>query len=594
MKTIIKENKNLLLEFIFSVIITKFGIGLFGIENNSVYVVIAVSLIMFLMDKLIQKSEYLKDKKVVIPLIIYAFLISIVMVMQSKITFNGDVGLSYLENIFSNFEILDIAKILVVFVIATLTTLNIGIWYKNTKFSIFDTIDKEKLKDKSAIKYWCIFSIFVAIPYLLYLLTYAPGAVLGDSLTSIVQGLGDVPFNNHHPVLYSMFVGFFMRIGRILNNNNIGTMLYSTAQLLIMSGIIGYFLVWLKKHNVKMKYILLTYLFFVANTIFAAYAIIMWKDPLFCGFIFLMTLFLYDIISQNGKPLKHFYGIFKFVILSILIAFFRNNGTYIVIGMYIVLLIWSRKKLIIFNIVNTITVIAIVIIQGPIYTKLGIISPTEESLAIPMQQIARTITYDGEITQEQEKFLNEILPIEKWKNKYKPCVVDSIKWDPDFNKTFLTDNKGEFIKIWAQMLPKNFSEYVKAYLMDTYGFWSIETKNEYGFVDTYIIKNDFGIERKDCIEKITGKSMENLFTKPDFIGAGTLFWIIVLSSALLIINKKQKYIFVLMPCLISWISIMVATPVAFSLRYVFMMVYSLPLIVMLPFMTKNKEKDLKL
>ena len=146
MKTIIKENKNLLLEFIFSVIITKFGIGLFGIENNSVYVVIAVSLIMFLMDKLIQKSEYLKDKKVVIPLIIYAFLISIVMVMQSKITFNGDVGLSYLENIFSNFEILDIAKILVVFVIATLTTLNIGIWYKNTKFSIFDTIDKEKLK----------------------------------------------------------------------------------------------------------------------------------------------------------------------------------------------------------------------------------------------------------------------------------------------------------------------------------------------------------------------------------------------------------------------------------------------------------------
>ena len=238
MKTIIKENKNLLLEFILSVIITKLGIGLFGIENNSVYVVIAVALIMFLIDKLIQKRESLKDKREVILLIIYAFLISIVMVIQSKITFNGDVGLSYLENTFSNFEILDIAKILVVFVITTLMTLNIGIWYKNTKFSILDTKDKEKLKAKSTIKYWCIFSISVAIPYLLYLLTYAPGAVLGDSLTSIVQGLGDVPFNNHHPVLYSMFVGFFMKIGRMLDNNNIGTMLYSTAQLLIMSGII--------------------------------------------------------------------------------------------------------------------------------------------------------------------------------------------------------------------------------------------------------------------------------------------------------------------------------------------------------------------
>ena len=80
MKTIVKENKNLILEFIISVIITKLGIGLFGIEK------------------------------------------------------------------------LDIAKILVVFVITTLITLNIGILYKNTKFSILDTIDKEKLKTKSAIK----------------------------------------------------------------------------------------------------------------------------------------------------------------------------------------------------------------------------------------------------------------------------------------------------------------------------------------------------------------------------------------------------------------------------------------------------------
>ena len=216
MKTIVKENKNLILEFIISVIITKLGIGLFGIENNSIYVVIAVSIIMLLMDKLVKDKDYLKNKKEIIPLIIYALLISIVFTIQSKITFNGDVGLSYLENTFSNFEILDIAKILVVFVITTLITLNIGILYKNTKFSILDTIDKEKLKTKSAIKYWCIFSIFVAIPYLLYLLTYAPGAVLGDSLTSIVQGWGDVPFNNHHPVLYSMFVGIFMRIGRML------------------------------------------------------------------------------------------------------------------------------------------------------------------------------------------------------------------------------------------------------------------------------------------------------------------------------------------------------------------------------------------
>lgn len=60
MKPIIKENKNLLLEFIFSVIVVKMIIGLFGLKNNSVYVVIAVSIIMFLIERLIKNKEYLK------------------------------------------------------------------------------------------------------------------------------------------------------------------------------------------------------------------------------------------------------------------------------------------------------------------------------------------------------------------------------------------------------------------------------------------------------------------------------------------------------------------------------------------------------
>lgn len=604
MKEIIKENKNLLLEFIFGTIFAESAIKIFKIKNNSIYVVLMVLAIIFLIDKILKNKEYFKNKIEVTLLTLYSLAISATIVIQSKITFKGEVGLSYLENTFSSFEKIDIAKFFIIFIGAILIFINLGIWIKNNKFTIFEEKNNKKtsnkfegkdnreISNKTERKYWIIFTILTAIPFLLYLLTYAPGAVLGDSMLSIIQGLGEAKFNNHHPVVYSIFVGFFMRIGRVLNNYNIGVMLYSVAQLLIMSGIIGYFLVWLKKHNVKMEYILLTYLFFVANTVFASYAIIMWKDPLFSGFVFLMTLYIFDIIEQNGEPLKKISGIIKFVILSLLIAFFRNNGIYIVIGMYLTLLIWSRKKLLKFNIVNTITVIAILVIQGPVYTKLGIVSPTEEALAIPMQQIARTVAYDGNITQEQEEFLNKILPIEKWKIRYEPCVVDSIKWDSNFDTKFLADHKGEFLKVWAQMLPSNFKEYVKAYLMDTYGFWSIETKNRYGFVDTYIIINNLGIKETDIIKNVTGKSMRKVFSTPDFLGSGTLLWITILSGIILIMNKKQKYLFVLLPCMISWLSIMVATPVAFSLRYVFMMAYALPLIIMLPFITKKDDNKI--
>lgn len=145
--------------------------------------------------------------------------------------------------------------------------------------------------------------------------------------------------------------------------------------------------------------------------------------------------------------------------------------------------------------------------------------------------------------------------------------------------------------MWAQILPSNLSNYIKAYLMNTYGFWSLETKNKYGYVDTYIIDNSYGIKRTDYIEKYLGFSLESKLTKPDFLGSGTLMWIMLLSIFLLIINKNYKYILVLLPCIIGWVSIMIATPVAFSLRYVFMLAYALPLMIMLPMLVKNQKEE---
>lgn len=116
MKTISKENKNLLLKFILSAILVKIIIELFELKNNSVYVVIVVSIIMFLIDRVIKNKKYLKNKTEFILLTLYGFIISMVIIIQNKITFNGEVGLSYLENTFSSFEMIDIIKFLTIFI----------------------------------------------------------------------------------------------------------------------------------------------------------------------------------------------------------------------------------------------------------------------------------------------------------------------------------------------------------------------------------------------------------------------------------------------------------------------------------------------
>ena len=102
-------------------------------------------------------------------------------------------------------------------------------------------------------------------------------------------------------------------------------------------------------------------------------------------------------------------------------------------------------------------------------------------------------------------------------------------------------------------------------------------------------ENVFEIEREDIIKKYTGVSLEDIFMKPNFIGAGTLLWLMILSGVLVISINKSKYLIVLAPSLLLVLTIFIATPVAFSLRYVFILPYALPLYVAMPFMIKNKQ-----
>jgi hypothetical protein len=53
--------------------------------------------------------------------------------------------------------------------------------------------------------------------------------------------------------------------------------------------------------------------------------------------------------------------------------------------------------------------------------------------------------------------------------------------------------------------------------------------------------------------------------------------------ALLAIRRRGDLIVVLAPCLLLWLTIMIAAPVAFSLRYVFVLPLCIPAIVLLPF-----------
>ena len=58
--------------------------------------------------------------------------------------------------------------------------------------------------------------LLLLVSWLPYLLSFAPGSVLDDSLASITPWTNGTLLTNHHPVVYSLLVGGFVSLSKIL------------------------------------------------------------------------------------------------------------------------------------------------------------------------------------------------------------------------------------------------------------------------------------------------------------------------------------------------------------------------------------------
>ncbi|MPN48005.1 hypothetical protein SDC9_195609 [bioreactor metagenome] len=77
---------------------------------------------------------------------------------------------------------------------------------------------------------------------------------------------------------------------------------------------------------------------------------------------------------------------------------------------------------------------------------------------------------------------------------------------------------------------------------------------------------------------------EKLSTFRPMLGSGTLVWIMFLSLTLCLeLGQKRRDLFYA-PSLFLWLSVMIATPVAFSFRYVYVLAILFPLMLVYPFL----------
>lgn len=442
------------------------------------------------------------------------------------------------------------------------------------------------------LKPFLISSAAIAALWLPYLLAYWPGLIFGDTLSSFNQIFG-APLSNHHPVVFTLTIKLCLQITSFFGlSRTFGIALYTILQMAFMAICLGYLAVWfIERLSVRKQFVWFMVAIFGISPYIATYSIALWKDPVFSCSICIICVILADAVLAREAALSQFQKI-ALCLLSLAAMLFRNNGVYIVLLLVLLLAVafivshirkQSFKYVPIF-IPLCISLAAYLVISGPIYSALHV-APTEkvESLGIPLNQMARVAALNGDMSDSDRTYMDSLLPLEQYKDKYRPTCTDMLKWDPKFNSEPLNNN---FWSHWISMMIRNPKVYFEAWEMQTFGYWTINvpaatqyTANIHAGVPRNV-NLQYGIGYDIASKNLLSlDSIRNALPLSSYsISGGFVFWILFFACTILILNKRWQWILPVLPLLLLYGTLFIASPIWYWPRYIYTAQLALPVV----------------
>lgn len=524
----------------------------------------------------------------------YAILFAIMCILDMHIVNEQVAHSTVLTTYLTSFGVMDLPIFVLIMIAAYLVIVFCGRLLQN--IAGFFISDKEK-KGNSHICFMVIFAVII-IAWIPYFMSCWPGGIYNDTLDSIHIALGEQQMDNQNTVLYALFWRLIFSIGNVVDQGAYGGLkLMTIVQAVYIAATAACFFTWLRKKGVRIGIIIIFTGLIAIMPVFPFYAISLWKDTLFGVTVFLyswlMLLMVADINRENGS--LSLVRTISYIILSLLVAFGRNNGIYIVIVLSIVLTVLYLKKGHSSDVKKILTasvavILASIIIQIPVYNACGVIkSKPVEKFGIPLQQVAYIISAGGNMSEEEMLVIDSVLPLDGWINLYNPTVVDPIKFDPLFNSGYFNTHTGDFVKAYLGLVIKNPGLAFKGYLLATMGFWDVwKTSSSAYICNVHCYNCEFFMS--DYFNQYTGLTLTDIVGPRWYISSGMLIWIMLLAGFAVLQKKNYKMLIPILPTVVLWGTLLIATPLAFSFRYVFPMLLCIPIYVICG-CKQDKEKE---
>ena len=508
--------------------------------------------------------------------LIYSVAFSIMLMLARHVVYNGgDLTSTYVSD-FSPVDVLYVVLFLpIVYLVLTLLAVVV-----NKTAAGFFVASRAR-----TAPLFIILTAFFMILWIPYLMTYWPGGIYSDTVDSIQTAMGNAEWDNHNPILYTFIWRLVFLVTGYFNGNGEypGLKFFTVFQMLLIALIMAYFISRCVRRGLHRAFVVLLIIYTALCPLYPFYGISLWKDTIFSIAMFAFSLFLFATVAgdEDMKTVDYvWYGV-----LLLLVIFLRNNGLYIAAFTALITFLILRKqfraKAQRLGIISLAVIIASIIIQGPVYDSLGFNSIKKgESLGIPIQQTAYIIASGGVIEDEAYEVLDEIMPMYNWITLYDPVVADTIKFDPSFNRTYFNMRTGDFIKAYLTLIKDNPIPALKGYMLATMGFWDATKSSSIA----YICNTHFGnatFFMTDYFEYYLGWSFKKLVEPKHYLSSGLMVWFMLLTLVAALSKRRYRLVIPILPTIGLWLTLMIATPVSFSFRYVYSLFLCIPLYILI-------------
>ena len=433
-------------------------------------------------------------------------------------------------------------------------------------------------------------------------LAYYPGICAYDFTIQLGQ-ITSHQYNDHHPLFHTLLMELFIRLGEGLGDATLGIAMYTFLQMSLLAAVLAGGIAMLRRKQVKDGWLIVLQ---VIASIFPFHwymSITATKDTMFTAFMVLQLLLLCKLMEEKENRLKLSGWDIGYLLTSVLMILFRNNGRYamLVLAAFLFLaVIFGKKarKLWMKLLGETLASILIgSLLLSAVFDWTGAQQgDRREMLSMPIQQLARCMIYHGGVgvleeddntmSEADKALVNEFILNEAYK-EYRADIADPVK--KNTNTYVFVYKMKDFLSTYLGLFVQYPGEYINSVLAVNAGYlYPFDETHAYinvngrdaglGYIQTRWLDAEIspsGIERESkwewLREKLEYFADANMHLKIPFLKyllvPGTYFWLYLVLAAWIVLHKRYRLLLPLTLILGYYITLFLGPTV--QLRYIY-------------------------